>query len=410
MTPPPATAIDGSASGKELPGAMLQAALAGADAAPFSAALAIFQDPLLSADGQDKPPTSQDGGDQNPLLLAPADPSAAALAAVLQWLRQSAGSEPLPAHDHEDSKPAAADGAVIAGVAGGNAAAAGPLPALVAAHLKGSARSTNASAIDSAANRGAAGSAADPAGTAAAAAAATATGAPGSPGAAVAAAINAINNPTAKDLQSLANLIGQSGAGGAAPTAREDRGGEASASSLKPIDSLSTAGSDNSAGTAGAAATGLERGAAARGAAAAATPQGERVVSVPVHDRHWSQAIAAQVLVLADHRIESATLRLTPEHLGPVEVRIDIEDTQVNVSFGAAHSDTRSALEQALPRLREVLAGAGLTLGEASVQQQMRRGPQNRGESARGGGGAADQQSVTLLGGARALGMIDEYA
>ena len=56
--------------------------------------------------------------------------------------------------------------------------------------------------------------------------------------------------------------------------------------------------------------------------------------------------------------IQSATLRLSPEHLGPVEVRIDLHDSQINVNFIAAHAETRVALEQSVPRLRAMLAPA----------------------------------------------------
>ena len=404
MTPAPASApaaaaVDGSATGKELPGVLLPGLVVSGEAAPFSAALAILQDPLLTAGGLDKPPAKQEGSDQLQLLPVPVDPAAAALAAVLQWLRQGAGSEPQPARDNSESQPAPADSASIAGIAGGTGAAAPTLSALLEAHFKGNAKSADSSAAGSDASRGGANAAEQ-------SVAATNAAVAGNPGVLA----SAISKPTPQDLQSLATMFGQAGAANDAVALPDDRGSEDSAASLTAVDSLSSANSANAAGTAATASAGLERGASSRAGIATGTAQVERSVSVPVHDRHWSQAIAAQVLMLADHRIESATLRLTPEHLGPVDVRIDIEDTQVNVSFGAAHSDTRSALEQALPRLREVLAGAGLTLGEASVQQQMRRGPHNRADGARGNAGAADQQPVTLSGSMRAIGMIDEYA
>ena len=57
----------------------------------------------------------------------------------------------------------------------------------------------------------------------------------------------------------------------------------------------------------------------------------------------------------AGNNIQSATLQVSPDHLGPVEVRIDVQSSQVNVSFTAAHPDTRSALEQSIPQLRAML-------------------------------------------------------
>lgn len=132
-------------------------------------------------------------------------------------------------------------------------------------------------------------------------------------------------------------------------------------------------------------------------------------VAVPVADRQWAHAVATRVLVLAGQKIESATLRVNPEHLGPIDVHIDMQESHVNVSFGAAHVETRSALELALPQLREVLTGAGLTLGEATVQQQLRRESQNAPSAAHTAHNPADSDVELAHRPRRQLTLIDEY-
>ena len=396
----PAAAIDSGGGGLDLSGASLADALTGGDAAPFSAALAILQDPLLAGAGTDKPAGKQEEAAQIQLPAAPVDPAVAALAAVLQWLRQSTANLPPAGHEPSAAMAATDAGTSIGAMAGGNAAAAPVLPALLAAQFKTQTKSSDGTAINTAAGQGANAGATD----ASANAAAAATGVVGKSQVGLP---TGINNPLPPELQALASALGQPVADPGSSRSQGERASDVNVSALTATDALAMS-PDNTGGSAASAVAGLDRGADARSTASAAPT--ERTVSVPVHDRHWSQAIAAQVLVLADHRIESATLRLTPEHLGPVDVHIDIQDSQVNVNFGAAHADTRSALEQALPRLREVLAGAGLTLGDASVQQQLRRGSQNRADGARGAGESADAQPVTLSASLRAIGMIDEYA
>jgi flagellar hook-length control protein FliK len=107
-------------------------------------------------------------------------------------------------------------------------------------------------------------------------------------------------------------------------------------------------------------------------------------------------------------------LQLTPEHLGPVEVRISMQDGSASVSFNAAHADTRAALEQALPRLREMFSTQGLTLTDASVSQQSPRGqPQRQAVSAIGaiGGVSGDDSTSSVATVTRAqLGLVDTYA
>ena len=397
MTPQPAAAAaDSVAGGKELPGAMSQSMAASGATVSFSLALGQLQIPALPADGQSEalPKHSseeQSNEQQSSLLTAAPDPALAALAAVLQWLRPDTPIERSAMPGQLSARAAPTDTTITAAMAGG-AAAALDMPTLLAGYFKGA----DKDAVDHEGNRGSI------------------------PTAVVAGADKAISedlagiaglrNPASSaEIHSLASLFGLAApetrstgtvTAGSNPTAAGDAAYLDSKAAL-------IAGVDANAVTSMAA--GADSIAALRAGAGTAVPSSERTVSVPVHDHHWSQAIAAQILVLADHRIESATLRLTPEHLGPVDVRIDIEDSQVNVNFGAAHSDTRAALELALPRLREVLAGAGLTLGEASVQQHMRRGSQNRSEGARAGADAADQSALAMISVRRMLGVIDEY-
>lgn len=142
--------------------------------------------------------------------------------------------------------------------------------------------------------------------------------------------------------------------------------------------------------------------------AASAGGVAQRVIDVPVRHANWPEAVAAQVRWAASEQVQSATLKLTPEHLGPLEMRVEVRDNQINVNFGAAQAETRQALEQALPRLRDIMAGAGLSLGQASVQQEAGRASQfaaGHGHTAREE--AADEAVATTR---LALGLVDTYA
>ena len=113
---------------------------------------------------------------------------------------------------------------------------------------------------------------------------------------------------------------------------------------------------------------------------------------------------------LASNDVQSATLELSPEHLGPVEVHIDVQSSQVNVTFSAAHAETRGALEQTVPRLRELFAGGGLTLGQTNVQQEPRSGSHRRRDrrSQRARRRKLSSRSQSPIG--QRLGLVDEYA
>jgi len=84
----------------------------------------------------------------------------------------------------------------------------------------------------------------------------------------------------------------------------------------------------------------------------------------------WGQGMGKQILWMVNQNISSAEFRLNPANLGPLEVRIDMDNDQVNVAFSSRHADVREAVEQALPRLREMFEEKGLNLSDTDVSQQ----------------------------------------
>ncbi len=90
-------------------------------------------------------------------------------------------------------------------------------------------------------------------------------------------------------------------------------------------------------------------------------------IQTPVGEPGFDDAIADRVWVMTQARLSNAEIRLTPAELGPVRIQVAVDDGTANVTFQAAQAATREAIEQALPRLRELFAENGLSLGQASV-------------------------------------------
>ncbi|HTP39009.1 MAG TPA: flagellar hook-length control protein FliK [Steroidobacteraceae bacterium] len=148
----------------------------------------------------------------------------------------------------------------------------------------------------------------------------------------------------------------------------------------------------------------------ANGASPAVTV--ERSLSVPIGNRDWSPAMAAHVLWQVKAEVQTARVHLTPEGMGPVDVHIDVDGRQVSVNFTAAQVETRQALEQSVPQLRELLAGSGLTLGQTSVQQQAQQQNGSAGSAntpAQRDADHSSEQSVLPAVLSR-RGLVDEYA
>lgn len=139
-----------------------------------------------------------------------------------------------------------------------------------------------------------------------------------------------------------------------------------------------------------------------------------RTVHVPVADSRWPAHVGHEVRLLIDHGVQSATLRVTPEQLGPVDIRIDIVNDKANVVFGAAQAETRAALTDAIPKLREMFAGTGLSLGDAGVRQESPGAFGDPSASRTGWSGSeapdsADDAAPLAVRSAR-IGLVDAYA
>lgn len=93
-------------------------------------------------------------------------------------------------------------------------------------------------------------------------------------------------------------------------------------------------------------------------------------ISTPVRDAAWGQKLGEQLITLTGNQIRTAEIKLTPADLGPLRVQISIDEGVANITFQAQHAVTREAIEQALPRLREMLAESGLSLGQTDVSEQ----------------------------------------
>jgi flagellar hook-length control protein FliK len=81
----------------------------------------------------------------------------------------------------------------------------------------------------------------------------------------------------------------------------------------------------------------------------------------------WGQELGNRIAWMANRMESRAELVLTPPQMGRIEVSLKISGDQANAIFTSANPVVREALEAAMPRLREMLADAGIQLGQAQV-------------------------------------------
>ena len=139
-------------------------------------------------------------------------------------------------------------------------------------------------------------------------------------------------------------------------------------------------------------------------------------LDVPLQQPGWDRAFANSVRWMVNQNVQVAEMRLSPPHLGPLEVRLQMDGDRTHVNIVAPHASTREAVEAALPRLREMFAESGLTLGDVNVRQQNAGRGDAEGDAQSGqasadtAGGAEDADGHSPGGSLTSQGLVDFYA
>ena len=90
----------------------------------------------------------------------------------------------------------------------------------------------------------------------------------------------------------------------------------------------------------------------------------------PLSHPQWNEDLGERIVWMNSRGISSAEIRMNPEHMGPITVRIDMNQDQATIAFTAQNSVVRDALEASLPKLREMLSAQQVNLADVSVSQQ----------------------------------------
>ncbi|HEY9279632.1 MAG TPA: flagellar hook-length control protein FliK [Eoetvoesiella sp.] len=96
-------------------------------------------------------------------------------------------------------------------------------------------------------------------------------------------------------------------------------------------------------------------------------------VNTPLQNPQWAADFGRQLVSLTQNghgKTQTAELRLDPPELGPIRISININDNVAQAIFVSPHAAVRQSVENALPQLQDLLAQAGISLGETNVSDQ----------------------------------------
>lgn len=100
-------------------------------------------------------------------------------------------------------------------------------------------------------------------------------------------------------------------------------------------------------------------------------------VAAPIGRKDWGDDFGQKITWLATNRQQTAELHLNPPQLGPLDVVVSVSGDQATAFFSSPHANVREAVEQAMPKLRELMADSGITLSNTSVSDQAKENAQD---------------------------------
>ena len=131
-------------------------------------------------------------------------------------------------------------------------------------------------------------------------------------------------------------------------------------------------------------------------------------ITLPLQSPQWASDFGRHFMSIAQGgqtMPHTAELRLDPPDLGPLRITINISDNVAHAVFVSPHAYVRQTVENALPQLQQLLAQAGISLGQTSVNDQGQPG-QSFNESANGQG----PRSAAASASARSTGSASDIA
>ncbi|OAT36715.1 flagellar hook-length control protein FliK [Proteus myxofaciens] len=145
------------------------------------------------------------------------------------------------------------------------------------------------------------------------------------------------------------------------------------------------------------------------------SPTVVQVLNAQVGTPEWQQQFNQQIVMFSRNGLQKAELRLHPEELGSLQIRMKIEDGQAQLHLTSQNGHVRNVLENAIHHLRQALSDNGIQLTQSHVssdnsnnwqQENMSDSSQFSGKSADNHQGSEDndmqltsesaQQKITL--------------
>ncbi len=95
--------------------------------------------------------------------------------------------------------------------------------------------------------------------------------------------------------------------------------------------------------------------------------QGRSSMQSDINQAQWKAEVAEKIAWFSARNISRAEIRLDPPELGSLQIKIQLNQEQAQVTINSPHASVREALDQTSARLREMFQEQGLDLADVNV-------------------------------------------
>jgi len=115
-------------------------------------------------------------------------------------------------------------------------------------------------------------------------------------------------------------------------------------------------------------------------------------------DLRFGEALGERLSWMIRDGLQQAEITLNPQELGPIRIALSMQGDAAQLGIQADHPFTRQIIEDALPRLKDLLAEQGVQLGQTQVGEGSARQAHAESRQGQGDGRARDPQTRAARG------------
>ena len=139
------------------------------------------------------------------------------------------------------------------------------------------------------------------------------------------------------------------------------------------------------------------------------TPNAIGIVNAKIDSAAWMDQIANHAKMAIKQDLRSVEIKLTPAHLGTIEILVAQDDESTQLAFFTKHAHVRDALESQLARLQKCFQEDGLELSDAWVSDQSLAEHRERQSAAEQGDDRAGDMQGDSKSGAELVGATVDH-